>query len=558
MNSIAKEDQITLIPVSKLLKSKLNPRVIVNDSSISELSESIKEVGLLQPVTVRKKKNSFEIVCGSRRVEASKLAKLKEVPCIVRTLTDSESLDLMITENLQRENISPLEEAKAFQSLLVNHSSSEISHRFGKSEKYIRSRIKLDELTTPFKDLLNSNKITLSLALIIAMQSHSSQDELYEYSFKSHEDDRWNSPTLKDLTSIISRNFSRKLSEVKFNLEDINLVPAAGSCSACKFNSSSDLILFPGEHQSGICRNTECFNQKTDAHFSNILNHTIETEPDILIGASSYLYEKEEEEVQEIINSGVAVRTISSSNGFSRVIEPTPPDRPNSDDFESEEDFQEALTDFNEEVDEFDKDLEEYQQTIKSDKLVKVLMVSGDDKGVVVLFQTNKNSSSPESDTSEEASKIEKYETKLERNAELEFEKIFLATQTLLAENDYKFHIDPITQKESEAFFFSIIIRGNYGKTVDINASDSVLAATPLVIDHVEGRIAFRAWLLQKLYTGSPVYERSKANLFMEIAVANYPEECKQIAQPISEAYAKRNAGIKLKIKALTPPVEKE
>ena len=226
MNSIAKEDQITLIPVSKLLKSKLNPRIVMNDSSISELSESIKEVGLLQPVTVRKKKSSFEIVCGSRRVEASKLAKLKEVPCIVRTLTDSEALDLMITENLQRENISPLEEAKAFQSLLVNHSSCEISHRFGKSEKYIRSRIKLNELTTPFKDLLNSNKITLSLALLIAMQSPSSQDELYEYSFKSHEEDYWNSPSLKELTSIINRNFSRKLSEVKFHLEDINLVCA--------------------------------------------------------------------------------------------------------------------------------------------------------------------------------------------------------------------------------------------------------------------------------------------------------------------------------------------
>ena len=127
---------------------------------------------MLQPVTVRKKRSSFEIVCGSRRVEASKLAQLKEVPCIVRTLTDSESLDLMITENLQRENISPLEEAKAFQSLLVNHSSCEISHRFGKSEKYIRSRIKLNELTTPFKELLNSNA---NLDVIIVSLSLGSQ-----------------------------------------------------------------------------------------------------------------------------------------------------------------------------------------------------------------------------------------------------------------------------------------------------------------------------------------------------------------------------------------------
>lgn len=557
MNSITKE-QITFIPVSKLLKSKLNPRVNLNDSSISELSESIKEVGMLQPVTVRIKGKSFEIVCGTRRVEASKLAKIKTVPCIIRTLTDSESLDLMITENLQREDISPLEEAKAFQSLLVNHSSCEISHRFGKSEKYIRLRIKLDELITPFKDLLNSNRITLSLAFLIAIQSQSNQEELYDYSFKSHEENYWNPPSLKELTNIINRNFSRKLSEVKFDVEDLNLVPSAGSCSGCKFNSSSDLILFPDKHQSGICRNTECFKQKTDAHFSNILNHTIETEPDILIGASSFLYGKEEEEVEEIINSGVAVRTISASNGFSRVIEPTPPDRPNSDDFESEEDFQEALTDFNEEVDEFDKELDEYQQTLKSDKLVKVLMVSGDDKGSVVLFQPNGNSSATENGTSKQDSKIEKYEDKLLRNAELEFEKIFLATQTLLAEIDYKFLIDPITEKETEAFFFIIIIRSQYGRTVEINATNAELAFSPLVIESVTGRIAFRAWLLQKLYTTSPVFERSKANLLMEIALANYPEKCKQIAQPISEAYAKRNAGIKLKIKAFTPPVEKE
>ncbi|KAF0190419.1 MAG: chromosome partitioning protein ParB family, partial [Bacteroidetes bacterium] len=115
---------IEYIETMNIRSSDLNPRKSFDENAIAELSKSIIEVGILQPIIVRlshfkKGTENYELVCGERRWRAAKEAGLKTVPAIIRELKDQEALDLMITENLQRKDVSPLEEAEAFMNLIV-------------------------------------------------------------------------------------------------------------------------------------------------------------------------------------------------------------------------------------------------------------------------------------------------------------------------------------------------------------------------------------------------------------------------------------------------------
>src|ERR1035437_3929835 len=119
--------KIELIHWALIRESQMNPRKSFDEGSLKELAESISKQGLLQPITVRtipnaivnepedlKGKNLVEIVCGARRYRASKMTDMVEVPCIIKEMTDEEAFDAMITENLQRKDVAPMDEARAF------------------------------------------------------------------------------------------------------------------------------------------------------------------------------------------------------------------------------------------------------------------------------------------------------------------------------------------------------------------------------------------------------------------------------------------------------------
>ncbi|MDP3452279.1 MAG: ParB/RepB/Spo0J family partition protein, partial [Bacteroidales bacterium] len=179
--------QIQYIKTNQLHESSMNPRKEFHQESIDQLAESIKQVGILQPIiarlntTVKQKKIPiYEVICGARRLSAAVIADLTEVPVIVRELSDEEAFDLMITENLQRKDVSPLEEATAFQSLINKgkYDVLSLSDRFGKSVTYIRQRLQLNELISEFRQLLNKEVITVSHAIEISKLDHVYQNEL--------------------------------------------------------------------------------------------------------------------------------------------------------------------------------------------------------------------------------------------------------------------------------------------------------------------------------------------------------------------------------------------
>ena len=156
------KDEVTQLPISKIVPNKYQPRNIFNDERILELSESIKEHGVIQPIVVRKFKEGYEIIAGERRYRASKLIGLDKVPAIVRDYDDKQSASIAIVENIQREDLTAIEEALAYKQLIDLHGITQaaLAKQMGKSQSTVANKIRLLNLSEHVQQAVLERKVT--------------------------------------------------------------------------------------------------------------------------------------------------------------------------------------------------------------------------------------------------------------------------------------------------------------------------------------------------------------------------------------------------------------
>lgn len=161
--SLATVETIENLHLKSIQPNPYQPRKVFDDEAIQELCDSIKEHGILQPIIVRKKGTLYEIVAGERRFRASKLAGLDEIPAIVRDLTDEETMELAILENLQREDLTPIEEAEAYSKLMGNlkFTQEQLALRLGKSRSHIANHIRLLGLPEKVRDMVTDGRLSM-------------------------------------------------------------------------------------------------------------------------------------------------------------------------------------------------------------------------------------------------------------------------------------------------------------------------------------------------------------------------------------------------------------
>lgn len=166
----AKETDIVLINLDELRANPYQPRKIFDEDALEELSKSIKEHGVFQPIIVKKSVKGYEIIAGERRVRASKLANLETVPAIIRDFTDSQMMQIALLENLQRENLSAIEEAKAYKNIIdeLGITQDELAKKLGKSRSHITNMIGLLRLPLNIQDLILENKISMGHARVLS------------------------------------------------------------------------------------------------------------------------------------------------------------------------------------------------------------------------------------------------------------------------------------------------------------------------------------------------------------------------------------------------------
>ncbi|EON70910.1 ParB/RepB/Spo0J family partition protein [Lysinibacillus sphaericus] len=161
--SLEHSGQVEEIQLELIVANPFQPRKIFDEEALQELADSIREHGILQPIALRKKARKYEIVAGERRFRASLLAGVDAIPAIVKELTDAQMMELAILENLQREDLTVIEEAEAYQSLMENlHlTQEELSKRLGKSRPHIANHVRLLALPADVRTLMNAGTLSM-------------------------------------------------------------------------------------------------------------------------------------------------------------------------------------------------------------------------------------------------------------------------------------------------------------------------------------------------------------------------------------------------------------
>lgn len=168
--SETKEEEIKKIPIRELRANPYQPRKIFDEKALEELSNSIKEHGVFQPIIVKKSIKGYEIIAGERRVKASALAGLEEIPAIIRDFTDVEMMEIALLENLQREDLTAIEEANAYKNLQesLNLTQEELAKKLGKSRSHITNMLGLLKLPEETRSLINDHKISMGHARVLS------------------------------------------------------------------------------------------------------------------------------------------------------------------------------------------------------------------------------------------------------------------------------------------------------------------------------------------------------------------------------------------------------
>lgn len=258
------------IPLGELHESPWNPRKHFAQKTLEDLAESIRKVGILSPVLVRPRvAGGYEIAAGHRRSRAAKLAQLLEVPAIVRPMPDQEFLEVLTIENLQREDVHPLEEGEGYRTLMqqTGWDVDVVAAKVGKSKSYVYQRLKLADLIEPAKKAFLAEKITAGHAILIArLQPKDQAEALTELGLEQADEDWYDPTSVRQLASWIEHRVHMGMVGVPWRKDDAGLVPEAGPCSTCLKRSGNVTDLFPDLAKKDVCTDRACFQKKHAAH----------------------------------------------------------------------------------------------------------------------------------------------------------------------------------------------------------------------------------------------------------------------------------------------------
>ena len=261
------------IAVDQIHESTTNPRQTFEPYKLEELAESIRQHGLIQPITVRPNADGFEIVAGARRFRAAQLAELFSLPARIVELTNSQAMEWQLVENSQRVDVHPYEEAQGFQRLLdfPGYDVTALVEKSGKSAAHIYARLSLLQLIPAVAEAFVQERITASHANLIARLPLEHQQTAYDNCWrKDWQDKDAHLLPAKHLSAWIQANLYLSLAEAPFDREDALLKPEAGACVTCPRRSGYNTSLFH-DVQGDQCLDAPCYQAKVTAHIDRQL-----------------------------------------------------------------------------------------------------------------------------------------------------------------------------------------------------------------------------------------------------------------------------------------------
>ena len=429
----------TDLDITTVHPSADNHRKTFNDASLQELAESIREVGVLQAIAVRPHTaGGYEIIYGERRYRASLLAGAKTIKAtIYNNITDDEAEDMSLSENLQREQVRPTEEAKAFKRLLEKgrYDMYSLVSRFGRSEKYIYTRLKLNELYAPIGELLDNETITVSVAEEISTYEPDIQKDVYEKHLKEGNGEDWTGYTLNLFKRYFEKYYTTDLGQYKFDKTE---------CNTCVHNAAN-YNLFAEHNGCGHCTNRKCLEAKNAAHVAKETEKLLKSDPKLVV-ARPYYGSRNDMALQKLDKKGHEIKELDY-NVSAREF-PKAPEVPKKEQFTQAKEYEQAVETFERRNEEYARKVEELDR-MKEEGRIKTYVKVGQTEPELCYVEINKKETSPVT--------IETLQERDKRFKQLSIEKIVADTKKVVRENDYP--ESPFTQYEDGMMYFIMLTK---------------------------------------------------------------------------------------------------
>jgi ParB family chromosome partitioning protein len=539
--SIETAKGIVSIELSKIAVSGFNPRKTFAANELQELADSIKQVGVLQPILVRPKGKKYEIVCGERRFRASVLADTQTIPAIVRELSDDESLEIGITENLIRADVSPIEEATAYKRLADTgrYDVAKLAFRFGKSEAYIRNRMKLNDLSEDVLDLVNRDVLSITVALELCKYDRETQAVIYEKHLQHNPNslyNDWRNLTGKEFVKRLENNYCTDLSRYRFD---------KSSCTKCQFNTNC-YSLFPDEKGNGKCLNMNCLTERNRQFLVESCKNIIAEHPDIDI--CKPVYNSGHEDVYaDLSQQGF---TVDETSVRTFPDAPEPPDR---EEFEDDAEYEEAKDEYYSEMAEYQAEVDNIEQLFMESKAKRTVTFKDNAPQIgYVYLTTDGETTGGKEETANPVAKLEKQDR---RNREIAVENIVDDTrkyirETEIPDSDFTEFEDKLLYfvmlEDLKSEHFTLFLEKPQNKW-HLTDEDKIAIINNLTEE--QKTIIRRDFLTKHLSDTFGVAKKSY--LMLEFARLHFPEALAETENRYNEVYTKRHERITERLEAL-------
>jgi len=533
------EKNITMVALANVQPSSYNPRKNFDGESLAELAESIRQQGVLQPIGVRPtEENRFEIVFGERRFRASLMAGLEEIPAIVMEISDEQAEEMAVTENLQRKDVTPIEEANAYQRLLESgrHDVQSLAVQFGKNESYIRTRLKFVSLIPEIAQLLEQDEITISVASEICRYGEDIQREVYETHLKEGvQYNSWRGMKASEVAKKIEQQYTADLARYSF---DKTL------CLSCPHNTNNMMLFCEGG--CGNCANRTCLAEMNAAYLTEKAVQFVEQYPAVSLCYQEYNYN--ETVVECLTAMGYEVECLKTY----ATAYPKTPEAPEKEEYGTSEEYEEAYK-------EYEQDFSDYMEQCKAihgqaEAGEITLYIRIEQKEVVLCYLKNAASNANGTDGTVEKplSPVEKLEKQDKRNKEIALEKTVEDTKKQILEVDMSER--KFGQDEDKMIYFFLLasLRREHYAEVGLEEKEPYHYLTDEekmdIIANLTAKqkaVIRRDFLIanfKNAFGGNAV-----ASLLLDFAQKHMPEELAEIKNGHNEVYEKRHQRIEEK-----------
>lgn len=513
--------------VADIQPSAYNPRKRFDEESLKELADSIRQKGVLQPINVRPIPNSdkYEIVFGERRYRASQIAGLEEIPATVSDYTDEEAEEIAITENLQRKDVTPMEEADAYQRLIDSgrHDVGSLAILFGKSESYIRSRLKFTSLIPEIAELMESETISVTFANEICRYGEDIQREVYEQHLKNESGyGCWRGMKASDVARAIEHNYTTDLEKYDFD---------KGVCAMCPHNTNH-LLLF-NEGGCGKCTNRNCLADKIASHMVDEVVKTIGESPNISICHNTYNFNGEV--ITRLVDMGYEVDAVDYVSPY-----PTAPEMPTAEDYDDTADFEGDFKEYEEEKSRHEAVCAKLEEKCKAGEITMYVQIRKSD--TYLCYATNKEDTKTGGN---KPSPIEELDKKDERNREIAVEKTIADTKKKILEVDMTATKFSAEEDRMVYFFMLSALRKEHYTEVGLPEEKIGYLSDEDkldIVNHLTAKtkaIIRRDYLIENFknaYRGN-----ATASMLHDFAMKHMPDELTEIENGYNEVYDKRH-----------------